>query len=167
MFSLDFESSTFVKISQSQLFNLHRVSPGVGLTLVHVVGDRLFPSRALTACRLEWFPTSSCTLWALCTSSLAWTGTTMSPSCGQTFGGVTLKGREILNFFSLFTTQKYNFFNYKKHTHKILDKFQFLLDRLRNFEKFRTDTLDLPYDYRSIMHFGMYVKQCNINFLAC
>uniref|UniRef100_A0A3P8VV40 Metalloendopeptidase n=1 Tax=Cynoglossus semilaevis TaxID=244447 RepID=A0A3P8VV40_CYNSE len=29
-------------------------------------------------------------------------------------------------------------------------------DRLRNFEKFRTDTLDLPYDYRSIMHFGMY-----------
>ncbi|XP_058476176.1 hatching enzyme 1.2 isoform X1 [Solea solea] len=29
-------------------------------------------------------------------------------------------------------------------------------DRLRNFEKFRTDNLDLPYDYGSIMHFGMY-----------
>ncbi|CAG5865521.1 unnamed protein product, partial [Menidia menidia] len=29
-------------------------------------------------------------------------------------------------------------------------------DRLRNFEKFRTDNLDLPYDYSSIMHFGMY-----------
>ncbi|AWP13014.1 putative low choriolytic enzyme-like isoform 2 [Scophthalmus maximus] len=29
-------------------------------------------------------------------------------------------------------------------------------DRLRNFEKFRTDSLDLPYDYGSIMHFGMY-----------
>ncbi|KAM7407562.1 hypothetical protein PAMA_003334 [Pampus argenteus] len=29
-------------------------------------------------------------------------------------------------------------------------------DRLRNFEKFKTDNLDLPYDYRSIMHFGMY-----------
>ncbi|KAF0026504.1 hypothetical protein F2P81_021241 [Scophthalmus maximus] len=28
--------------------------------------------------------------------------------------------------------------------------------RLRNFEKFRTDSLDLPYDYGSIMHFGMY-----------
>ncbi|CAB1430685.1 unnamed protein product [Pleuronectes platessa] len=29
-------------------------------------------------------------------------------------------------------------------------------DRLRNFEKFKTDNLDLPYDYSSIMHFGMY-----------
>ncbi|XP_063353908.1 hatching enzyme 1.2-like isoform X2 [Pelmatolapia mariae] len=29
-------------------------------------------------------------------------------------------------------------------------------DRLRNFEKFRTDTLDLPYDYGSILHFGKY-----------
>ncbi|XP_029385692.1 high choriolytic enzyme 1 isoform X2 [Echeneis naucrates] len=29
-------------------------------------------------------------------------------------------------------------------------------DRLRNFEKFRTDNLELPYDYSSIMHFGMY-----------
>ncbi|XP_041662213.1 low choriolytic enzyme isoform X3 [Cheilinus undulatus] len=29
-------------------------------------------------------------------------------------------------------------------------------DRLRNFEKFRTDSLDLPYDYSSIMHYGMY-----------
>uniref|UniRef100_A0A3Q3W035 Metalloendopeptidase n=1 Tax=Mola mola TaxID=94237 RepID=A0A3Q3W035_MOLML len=29
-------------------------------------------------------------------------------------------------------------------------------DRLRNFEKFRTEDLDLPYDYSSIMHFGMY-----------
>ncbi|XP_047457107.1 hatching enzyme 1.2 isoform X2 [Mugil cephalus] len=29
-------------------------------------------------------------------------------------------------------------------------------DRLRNFEKFRSDGLDLPYDYGSIMHFGMY-----------
>ncbi|KAL6100716.1 uncharacterized protein ACO6RY_07798 [Pungitius sinensis] len=29
-------------------------------------------------------------------------------------------------------------------------------DRLRNFEKFKTDSLDLPYDYSSIMHFGMY-----------
>ncbi|XP_072300486.1 hatching enzyme 1.2 [Eucyclogobius newberryi] len=29
-------------------------------------------------------------------------------------------------------------------------------DRLRNFEKFKTDNLNLPYDYNSIMHFGMY-----------
>uniref|UniRef100_A0A3Q2QF74 Metalloendopeptidase n=1 Tax=Fundulus heteroclitus TaxID=8078 RepID=A0A3Q2QF74_FUNHE len=29
-------------------------------------------------------------------------------------------------------------------------------DRLRNFEKFKTDSLDLPYDFGSIMHFGMY-----------
>ncbi|XP_013872164.1 high choriolytic enzyme 1 [Austrofundulus limnaeus] len=29
-------------------------------------------------------------------------------------------------------------------------------DRLRNFEKFKTENLDLPYDYGSIMHFGMY-----------
>ncbi|MEQ2229332.1 hypothetical protein ILYODFUR_017780 [Ilyodon furcidens] len=29
-------------------------------------------------------------------------------------------------------------------------------DRLRNFEKFKTDSLDLPYDFSSIMHFGMY-----------
>ncbi|KAM9850863.1 high choriolytic enzyme 1 [Aulostomus maculatus] len=29
-------------------------------------------------------------------------------------------------------------------------------DRVRNFEKFKTDNLDLPYDYNSIMHFGMF-----------
>lgn len=29
-------------------------------------------------------------------------------------------------------------------------------DRLRNFEKFKTDSMNLPYDYGSIMHFGMY-----------
>ncbi|KAM9346848.1 uncharacterized protein ABDE67_011161 [Symphorus nematophorus] len=29
-------------------------------------------------------------------------------------------------------------------------------NRLRNFEKFKTDNLELPYDYSSIMHFGMY-----------
>ncbi|XP_008297365.1 low choriolytic enzyme [Stegastes partitus] len=29
-------------------------------------------------------------------------------------------------------------------------------DRLRNFEKFRTESLDLPYDYGSIMHFGKF-----------
>ncbi|KAM3607115.1 uncharacterized protein V6R79_001947 [Siganus canaliculatus] len=29
-------------------------------------------------------------------------------------------------------------------------------DRLRNFEKFKTQDLDLPYDYSSLMHFGMY-----------
>uniref|UniRef100_A0A3Q1JF40 Metalloendopeptidase n=1 Tax=Anabas testudineus TaxID=64144 RepID=A0A3Q1JF40_ANATE len=29
-------------------------------------------------------------------------------------------------------------------------------DRLRNFQKFKTDNLGLPYDYSSIMHFGMY-----------
>ncbi|XP_054471768.1 hatching enzyme 1.2 [Anoplopoma fimbria] len=29
-------------------------------------------------------------------------------------------------------------------------------DRVRNFEKFKTDNMDLPYDYSSIMHFGMY-----------
>ncbi|KTF79618.1 hypothetical protein cypCar_00030794 [Cyprinus carpio] len=29
-------------------------------------------------------------------------------------------------------------------------------DRLRNFEKFKTDNLDTPYDYGSIMHFGKY-----------
>lgn len=32
---------------------------------------------------------------------------------------------------------------------------QFPTDRVRNFEKFRTDNLGLPYDYSSIMHFGM------------
>lgn len=71
-----------------------RVNPGVGPTLVPVVEDRPYLSRALTASRLEWFPMNSCTPWALCTSSLALTGTTMSPSCGQTFGGVISKGRE-------------------------------------------------------------------------
>uniref|UniRef100_A0A3Q3K4S8 Metalloendopeptidase n=1 Tax=Monopterus albus TaxID=43700 RepID=A0A3Q3K4S8_MONAL len=34
-------------------------------------------------------------------------------------------------------------------------------DRVRNFEKFRTDILDLPYDYGSIMHFGMYAYSQN------
>ncbi|XP_020787433.1 hatching enzyme 1.2 [Boleophthalmus pectinirostris] len=29
-------------------------------------------------------------------------------------------------------------------------------DRIRNFEKFKTDHLNLPYDYNSILHFGMY-----------
>ncbi|XP_064831675.1 hatching enzyme 1.2 [Oncorhynchus masou masou] len=29
-------------------------------------------------------------------------------------------------------------------------------DRVRNFEKFKTNSLDVPYDYDSIMHFGMY-----------
>ncbi|XP_026074833.1 high choriolytic enzyme 1-like [Carassius auratus] len=29
-------------------------------------------------------------------------------------------------------------------------------DRLRNFEKFKTNNLDTPYDYGSIMHFGKY-----------
>ncbi|XP_067264867.1 hatching enzyme 1.2 isoform X1 [Chanodichthys erythropterus] len=29
-------------------------------------------------------------------------------------------------------------------------------DRLRNFEKFKTNNLDTPYDYSSIMHFGKY-----------
>ncbi|XP_031433702.1 hatching enzyme 1.2 [Clupea harengus] len=29
-------------------------------------------------------------------------------------------------------------------------------DRLRNFEKFKTNNLDTPYDYGSLMHFGMY-----------
>ncbi|CAL8321633.1 unnamed protein product [Merluccius merluccius] len=29
-------------------------------------------------------------------------------------------------------------------------------DRLRNFEKFKTDNMNLPYDYGSIMHFGKY-----------
>ena len=31
-------------------------------------------------------------------------------------------------------------------------------DRLRNFEKFKTNNLDTPYDYGSLMHFGMYVR---------
>lgn len=31
----------------------------------------------------------------------------------------------------------------------------FPTDRVRNFEKFKTDSMDLPYDYSSIMHFGM------------
>uniref|UniRef100_A0A4W5LQB1 Metalloendopeptidase n=1 Tax=Hucho hucho TaxID=62062 RepID=A0A4W5LQB1_9TELE len=29
-------------------------------------------------------------------------------------------------------------------------------DRVRNFEKFKTNSLDIPYDYDSVMHFGMY-----------
>ncbi|KAJ3591738.1 hypothetical protein NHX12_006870 [Muraenolepis orangiensis] len=29
-------------------------------------------------------------------------------------------------------------------------------DRLRNFEKFKTDNMNLPYDFGSIMHFGQY-----------
>ncbi|XP_065149391.1 hatching enzyme 1.2 [Paramisgurnus dabryanus] len=29
-------------------------------------------------------------------------------------------------------------------------------DRMRNFEKFKTNNLDTPYDFGSIMHFGMY-----------
>ncbi|TSR51430.1 Embryonic protein UVS.2 [Bagarius yarrelli] len=29
-------------------------------------------------------------------------------------------------------------------------------DRVRNFEKFRVNNMDMPYDYGSIMHFGRY-----------
>lgn len=61
---------------------------GVGPTLVLVVEGRLSPCRTLTASAWEWLIMSSCTLWASCTSSPAMTGTNMSPSCGQTFGGV-------------------------------------------------------------------------------
>lgn len=70
------------------------VCPGVGPTLARVGEGRLYLSRAPTASKLESFPMNSCTPWALCTSSLALTGTTMSPSCGQTFGGVISKGQE-------------------------------------------------------------------------
>ena len=69
-------------------------NPGAGPTLVHAVEGRPCPSRAPAASESEWFPTNSCTPWALCTSSPALTGTTMSPSCGQTFGEVIFsKGR--------------------------------------------------------------------------
>lgn len=61
---------------------------GVGPTLVLVVEGRRSPSTTLTASGWEWLLMNSCTLWALCTSSPAMTGTNMSPSCGQTFGGV-------------------------------------------------------------------------------
>lgn len=69
-------------------------NPGAGPTLVLVVEGRLCHSRALTASGLEWLAMNSCMPWALCMSSLALTGTNMSPWCGQTFGGVTLKGRK-------------------------------------------------------------------------
>lgn len=70
------------------------VHPAVGPSLVHAVEDRPCPSRVPAASVSESSPMNSCMPWALCTSNRASTGTTMSPSSGQIFGGVISMGQD-------------------------------------------------------------------------
>lgn len=101
---------------------------------------RFCPCRPLGACGQGWLRTSWCTLWVLCTSSLALTETTTSRLCGRTSWQVRMNDhmnsvlKEFKNYLAAFSV--------------------FLTDQLHNFRKQVTNNLNSPYDYGSLMHYG-------------